>query len=61
MSAPLRADGLLRLSPATIFTFGGGTIEPLDPDPDDIYIEVTDEMQESLSSLSEERTVPIVG
>jgi 1-acyl-sn-glycerol-3-phosphate acyltransferase len=32
-----------------------------DPDPDDIYIEVTDEMQESLSSLAEERTAPIVG
>ena len=32
-----------------------------DPDPDDVYIEVTDEMQESLSGLSEERTAPIVG
>ena len=32
-----------------------------DPDPNDIYIEVTDEMQDSLSALSEERTVPIVG
>jgi 1-acyl-sn-glycerol-3-phosphate acyltransferase len=30
-------------------------------DVDDIYDEVTGEMQESLSSLSEERTVPIVG
>jgi 1-acyl-sn-glycerol-3-phosphate acyltransferase len=32
-----------------------------DPDPDDVYIEITDEMQDSLSSLSEERTAPIVG
>jgi 1-acyl-sn-glycerol-3-phosphate acyltransferase len=32
-----------------------------DPDPDDVYIEVTDEMQDSLSSLSEERTAPIIG
>jgi 1-acyl-sn-glycerol-3-phosphate acyltransferase len=32
-----------------------------DPDPDDVYIEVTDEMQDSLSALSEERTAPLVG
>jgi 1-acyl-sn-glycerol-3-phosphate acyltransferase len=32
-----------------------------DPDPDDVYIEVTDEMQDSLSALSEERTAPIIG
>jgi 1-acyl-sn-glycerol-3-phosphate acyltransferase len=32
-----------------------------DPDPDDVYIEVTDEMQASLSGLSDERTAPIVG
>lgn len=33
MSAPLRADGLFRRSPGVIATFGGGYIEPLDPDP----------------------------
>jgi hypothetical protein len=38
LNAPLRADGLLRSSPATIFTYGGGTIEPLNPDPADIDI-----------------------
>jgi 1-acyl-sn-glycerol-3-phosphate acyltransferase len=32
-----------------------------DPDPDDVYIEVTDEMQVSLSGLSDERTAPIIG
>ncbi|MDQ3937000.1 MAG: acyltransferase family protein [Actinomycetota bacterium] len=32
-----------------------------DPDPDAVYDELTGEMQESLSSLSEERTAPIVG
>jgi hypothetical protein len=38
MSSRFRADGLLRSSPATIFTYGGGTIEPLSPDPADIDI-----------------------
>jgi hypothetical protein len=38
MSDPFRADGLLRAAPATIFTYGGGTIEPLNPDPADIDI-----------------------
>ena len=32
-----------------------------DPDPDVVYDELTGEMQDSLSALSEERTVPIVG
>jgi 1-acyl-sn-glycerol-3-phosphate acyltransferase len=32
-----------------------------DPDPDDVYDEVTGEMQESLSDLSDERGVPILG
>lgn len=39
MSRRLNKDGLLRSSPATIFTYGGGTIEPLDPDPEDITLE----------------------
>src|SRR3954471_11712639 len=38
MNSRFRADGLLRSSPATIFTYGGGTIEPLEPDPADIDI-----------------------
>src|SRR4051812_13091677 len=38
MASRFRADGLLRSSPATIFTYGGGTIEPLNPDPADIDI-----------------------
>lgn len=42
MSLPgtkLRADGLFRNTPGAIATFGGGYIEPLDPDPEliDIY------------------------
>jgi 1-acyl-sn-glycerol-3-phosphate acyltransferase len=32
-----------------------------DPDFDDVYDEITGEMQESLSSLSAERTAPLVG
>ncbi len=32
-----------------------------DADPDEIYDEVTSEMQESLDELAEERTVPILG
>jgi 1-acyl-sn-glycerol-3-phosphate acyltransferase len=31
------------------------------PDPDEVYDEVTDEMQEALSSLSSDRTVPVIG
>ena len=32
-----------------------------DPDPDEVYEEVTAEMQEALTDLSEERTLPVVG
>ncbi len=32
-----------------------------DPDPDEIYDEVTGEMQDSLSALSDERTAPVLG
>src|SRR3954447_18079585 len=32
-----------------------------DPDPDDAYEEVTAEMQDALSELSDERTLPVVG
>jgi 1-acyl-sn-glycerol-3-phosphate acyltransferase len=32
-----------------------------DPDADAVYEEVTEEMQDSLSELSEERTLPVVG
>jgi 1-acyl-sn-glycerol-3-phosphate acyltransferase len=32
-----------------------------DPDPDHVYERVTAEMQESLTELSEERTLPVVG
>ena len=32
-----------------------------DPDPDDAYEEITEEMQDALSELSEERTLPLVG
>jgi 1-acyl-sn-glycerol-3-phosphate acyltransferase len=32
-----------------------------DPDPDDAYEEITTEMQDALSDLSEERTLPVVG
>ena len=32
-----------------------------DPDPDDAYEEITEEMQEALTDLSEERTLPVVG
>jgi 1-acyl-sn-glycerol-3-phosphate acyltransferase len=32
-----------------------------DPDPDDVYDEVTSHMQDALTSLSEERTLPVVG
>ncbi len=35
----LNKDGLLKSAPATIYTYGGGTIEPLNPDPEDITIE----------------------
>jgi hypothetical protein len=31
------------------------------PDPDVVYEEVTDEMQDTLDELSEERTLPVVG
>lgn len=34
----LNKDGLVKHSPATIFLYNGGTIEPLNPDPDDINI-----------------------
>jgi len=32
-----------------------------DPDPDAAYEEITAEMQDALSDLSEERTLPVVG
>src|SRR5215211_3256849 len=32
-----------------------------DPDPDAAYDEITEEMQEALSDLSDERTLPVVG
>ena len=32
-----------------------------DPDPDAVYDEVTAEMQDALSALDEERTLPVVG
>ena len=32
-----------------------------DPDPDDVYEEVTAEMQDTLSDLSDERTLPVLG
>lgn len=35
----LDEHGLIKASPSVIFTYGGGTIDPLDPDPDDISIE----------------------
>jgi len=35
----LNKDGLLKSSPATIYVYGGGTIEPLNPNPDDIKLE----------------------
>jgi 1-acyl-sn-glycerol-3-phosphate acyltransferase len=31
------------------------------PDPEDVYDELTDDMQETLDELSEERTLPVVG
>ena len=31
------------------------------PDPEDVYDELTDEMQDTLAGLSEERTLPLVG
>jgi hypothetical protein len=31
------------------------------PDPEDVYEELTDDMQDALSDLSEERTLPLVG
>src|SRR3954471_24524377 len=31
------------------------------PDPEDVYDELTDEMQDTLDDLSEERTLPLVG
>jgi 1-acyl-sn-glycerol-3-phosphate acyltransferase len=31
------------------------------PDPEDVYDELTDEMQDTLADLSEERTLPLVG
>jgi 1-acyl-sn-glycerol-3-phosphate acyltransferase len=31
------------------------------PDPEDVYEELTDEMQDTLADLSEERTLPLVG
>lgn len=39
MSRTLDKDGLVRGSTGTIYTFTGGTITPLDPDPADIRIE----------------------
>lgn len=38
MTKTLTPEGLLRRSPGTIFTYGGGMIEPLDPNPEDINI-----------------------
>ena len=32
-----------------------------DPDPDEAYEEITGEMQDALSALDEERTLPVVG
>jgi 1-acyl-sn-glycerol-3-phosphate acyltransferase len=32
-----------------------------DPDPDQVYDEVTEDMQEALSALAEERTAPVLG
>jgi 1-acyl-sn-glycerol-3-phosphate acyltransferase len=32
-----------------------------EPDPEDVYEELTDDMQDALSDLSEERTLPLVG
>ena len=32
-----------------------------DPDPDAAYDEITAEMQDALSALDEERTLPVVG
>ena len=32
-----------------------------DPDPDEVYEEVTDEMQETLTDLAEERILPVIG
>lgn len=39
MTDVLTEEGLVKNSPSTIYTFGGGSINPLDPDPDDISIE----------------------
>jgi uncharacterized protein len=36
--AILNKDGLLKKAPATIYLFSGGTINPLDPDPNDIQL-----------------------
>lgn len=35
----LNKDLMLRSAPSSIFTFGGGTIDPLNPNPEDITIE----------------------
>ena len=32
-----------------------------DPDPDEAYEDITAEMQDALSALDEERTLPVVG
>ena len=32
-----------------------------DPEPDDVYDGVTSEMQDALSELQDERTLPVVG
>ncbi len=32
-----------------------------EPDPDEVYEELTSDMQDALTSLSEERTLPVVG
>ena len=32
-----------------------------EPDPDEVYDEVTSHMQDALTSLAEERTLPVVG
>lgn len=36
----LDEHGLLKASPSVIFVYGGGTIDPIHPDPNDIDIEV---------------------
>jgi hypothetical protein len=54
---PLPAKITLDVLPATELAdrFGG------DPDPEDVYAEVTREMQAALSDLQAERTLPVLG